>query len=189
MATKKETKNYDVKYRILDEPGIREMYHGVSALSVAQATDRAEKILISDGLPFASFEIVKVEVATTDEEANQACKDAVKKNQAVRDKIASEKQADAALEKASRMSKAELFLRELRAEDEDDYNVLRDRVAALVEESSCEAVGMSLYQLYELTNKIEGIESTPLTKEFNGFKSLDDKKPFGDVDIVPKKTW
>ena len=64
MATKKETKNYNVKYRILDEPGIKELYHGVSALSVISATDRAEKMLISDGLEFSSFEIVEVEEIT-----------------------------------------------------------------------------------------------------------------------------
>lgn len=63
--------------------------------------------------------------------------------------------AEAALERASQMSKAELFLRELRAEDEDDYKVLSNRIAALVEELRMEAIEMSIYQLFELTNKIE----------------------------------
>ena len=55
-----KVRNYTVKYRILDEPEIRELYHGISASSVAQATDFAEKMLINDGLKFSSFEIVEV---------------------------------------------------------------------------------------------------------------------------------
>ena len=60
----KAKQQYKVEYRILDEPGIRELYHGVSATSVAQATDFAEKMLINDGLKFSSFEITKVELVT-----------------------------------------------------------------------------------------------------------------------------
>lgn len=65
--------------------------------------------------------------------------------------------ADASLERASQMSKAELFLRELQATDEDDYKVLSDRIAALVEEVGVgmKATELTLYEVYSLTNKIE----------------------------------
>ena len=54
------TKHYDVKYRILDELGIRELYHGVYALNIIEASNLAEAMLISDGLESSSFEITQV---------------------------------------------------------------------------------------------------------------------------------
>lgn len=196
--------------------------------------------------PKCNCEITKKDYQTeTEATQNQASKNAVKKNQAVRDKLdaeaalnrasktAAEKWyvndnfvsrklndkdwhgddvvtecdshetaleiaaahnlkditkeiVDAALDRASQMSKAELFLRELRATDDDDYAILSDRIAALVEELGMEAAELTIYELYSMTNKIE---STPLTKEFNGFKSLGDKKVepvVGSVFLKPK---
>lgn len=45
---------------MLDEPKIKELYGDITANSVTQATDYAEKLLIKDGVPFDSFEITKV---------------------------------------------------------------------------------------------------------------------------------
>lgn len=71
-------------------------------------------------------------------------------------KMTNEKQkADAALDRAAQKSKIDLFLRELQATDFEDYNVIRDRVAAIVEELEMEAAELTVFDIYELCSQID----------------------------------
>ena len=53
------------------------------------------------------------------------------------------------------MPKIELFLRELQATDFEDYNVVRDRVAAIVEELEMKAATATILDLYEICSRID----------------------------------
>lgn len=57
---------YNIEYNMLpkDETMAKKLHRKlqVEGSSISHATDQAEKLLISDGLPFKSFEIVKVEL-------------------------------------------------------------------------------------------------------------------------------
>ena len=55
--------------------------------------------------------------------------------------------------------KTEHFLRELRAEDEDDYKVLADRLAALMENLRLPGEKMTLWNLHKICQKIESEKS------------------------------
>ncbi len=60
MAKGTKTNQYKVKYNMLDWPGTQEIYGTISASSVTQAADQAEKMLVADGVPAESFEIISV---------------------------------------------------------------------------------------------------------------------------------
>jgi len=70
-------------------------------------------------------------------------------------KAYAEQEADVVLDKVSKLSGVEFFLRELQATDTDDYNVIRDRVAAIVEELKMEAAEATVLRLYEICSQID----------------------------------